>query len=120
MAEFDSYFHLPAVKLSVVPGPAPKASVDLAISEELEDVEIVHAVAPGAAIRVVLTGPRTYLAGAVVSDLSDVVPASGGADVVSMSGGAWEDCFTPAQLAEAHSLISQLVGRHLNGHRQLR
>jgi kumamolisin len=29
-----------------------------------------------------------------------------------MSGGAWEDC-TPAQLAEAHSLISQLVGRHV-------
>ena len=113
MAEFDSYFHLPAVKLSVVPGTAPKASVDLAIGEELEDVEMVHAVAPGAAIRVVLTGPRTYSAGAVVSDLSDVVSASGGADVVSMSGGAWEDCFTPAQLAEAHSLISQLVGRHL-------
>jgi len=30
-----------------------------------------------------------------------------------MSGGAWEDCFTPAQLAEAHSLISQLVDRHV-------
>ena len=113
MAEFDSYSHLPAVKLSVVPGTAPKASVDRAIAEELEDVEMVHAVAPGAAIRVVLTGPRTYSAGPVVSDLSDVVAASRGADVVSMSGGAWEDCFTPAQLAEAHSLISQLVGRHI-------
>jgi subtilase family serine protease len=30
-----------------------------------------------------------------------------------MSGGAWEDCFTPAQLTEAHSLISQLVARHV-------
>ena len=113
MSAFDNYFHLPAVKLSVVPGPAPKASVDLAIGEEVEDVEMVHAVAPGAAIRVVLTGPRTYSAGAAVSDLRDVVSASRGADVVSMSGGAWEDCFTSAQLAESHSLISQLVGRHI-------
>ena len=46
-------------------------------------------------IRVVLTGPRTYSASAAVSDLNDVVATSGGADVVSMSGGAWEDCFTP-------------------------
>ena len=68
---------------------------------------------PDAAIRVVLTGPRSYSASAAVSDLRDVVSASKGADVVSMSGGAWEDCFTPAQLAEAHSLISQLVDRHV-------
>jgi subtilase family serine protease len=54
---FDSYSHLPPVKLTVVPGTAPKASADLAIGEEVEDVEMVHAVAPGAAIRVVLTGP---------------------------------------------------------------
>jgi kumamolisin len=30
-----------------------------------------------------------------------------------MSGGAWEDCFTPAQLAETHSLITELVGHHV-------
>ena len=113
MGEFDSYFHLPAVKLTVVRGTAPKAAADLAIGEEVEDVETVHAVAPGAAIRVVLAGPRTYSAGAVVSDLKDVLSASEGADVVSISGGAWEDCFTAAQLGEAHSLISQLVGRHV-------
>ena len=113
VSAFDSYFHLPPVKLTVVPGTAPKALADLAIGEEVEDVEMVHTVAPGAAIRVVMTGPRTYSAGAALSDLRDVVSASSGADVVSMSGGAWEDCFTPAQLTEAHSLISQLIGRHL-------
>jgi subtilase family serine protease len=113
VSAFDSYFHLPHVKLTVVPGTAPRALTDLAIGEEVEDVEMVHAVAPGAAIRIVLTGPRTYTAGEVLSDLRDVVGASRGADIVSMSGGAWEDCFTPAQLAEAHSLISRLVGRHL-------
>jgi subtilase family serine protease len=113
VSAFDSYFHLPHAKLTVVPGTAPKALTDLAIGEEVEDVEMVHTVAPGAAIRVVLTGPRTYSANAALGDLRDVVSASAGADVVSMSGGAWEDCFTPAQLAEAHSLISQLVGRHM-------
>jgi subtilase family serine protease len=113
VSAFDSYFHLPLVKLTVVRGTTPKASADLAIGEEVEDVEVVHVVAPGATIRVVLTGPRSYSAGAAVSDLQDVVSASKGADVVSMSGGAWEDCFTTAQLAKAHSLISQLVGRHI-------
>jgi subtilase family serine protease len=113
ISAFDSYFHLPPVKLSVVPGTAPRASRDLAMGEEVEDVEMVHAVAPGAAIRVILTGPRTYSASAAVSDLEDVASASSGADAVSMSGGAWEDCFTAAQLAEAHSLISQLVDRHV-------
>jgi subtilase family serine protease len=113
VSAFDSYFHLPSIKLTVVRRTAPKASADLALGEEVEDVEMVHAVAPGAAIRVVLAGSRTYSASAAVSDLRDVVSASRGADVVSMSGGAWEDCFTPAQLAEAHSLVSQLVGRHV-------
>jgi subtilase family serine protease len=113
LSAFDSYFHLPHVKLTVVRGTAPKALADLAIGEEVEDVEMVHAVAPGAAIRVVMTGPRTYSAGAALTALRDVVSASSGAAAVSMSGGAWENCFTPAQLAETHSLISQLVGRHV-------
>ncbi len=113
VSAFDSYFHLPPVKLTVVPGTTPKASADVAIGEEVEDVEMVHAVAPDADIRVVLTGPRSNSASAAVSDLRDVVSASKGADVVSMSGGAWEDCFTPAQLAEANSLINQLVDRHV-------
>src|ERR1700728_726287 len=113
VAAFDGYFHLPPVKLTVVPGTTPKAAADVAIGEEVEDVEMVHAVAPGAAIRVVLTGPRSYSASAAMSDLKDVVSASKAADVVSMSGGAWEDCFTATQLAEADSLISQLVNRHV-------
>ena len=113
VAAFDSYFHLPSLKLTVVRGTTPKDSADLAIGEEVEGVEMVHAVAPGAAIRVVLTGNRSYSAAAAITDLKDVVSASKGADVVSMSGGAWEDCFTPAQLTEAHTLISELVARHI-------
>jgi subtilase family serine protease len=113
VSAYDSHFHLPPVRLTVIPGTTSKASDDLAIGEEVEDVEMVHAVAPGAAIRVVLTGPRSYSASSVVSDLKDVVAASKGASVVSMSGGASEDCFSAAQLATAHSLISQLVSRHV-------
>jgi subtilase family serine protease len=113
VSAFNSYFRLPPVKLTVVPETTAKASTDVAIGEEVEDVEMVHAVAPGAAIRVVLTGPRSYSASAAVGDLKDVVSASKGADIVSMSGGAWEDCFTATQLVEAHSLISQLVDRHV-------
>ena len=96
VAAFDSYFQLPPVKLTVVPGTAPKALADLAISEEVEDVEMVHAVAPGATIRVVLTGAGTYSASAAVSDLRDVVAASRGADVVSMSGGGMGGLLHPS------------------------
>jgi subtilase family serine protease len=113
VAAFDNYFHLPSIHLTVVRGMTARASADLAIGEEVEDVEMVHAVAPGAAIRVVLAGARSYSASAALTDLRDIVSASRGADVVSMSGGAWEDCFTTAQLTEAHSLISQMLSRHV-------
>ena len=82
------------------------------LGEEVEDVEMVHAVAPGRHPGRPDRSPL-LLSGCSDRDLRDVVSASKGADVVSMSGGAWEDCFTSAQLAEGNSLISQLAGRHM-------
>src|SRR5262249_36801455 len=54
MARFDRLFGLPPARLRVVNSLAGSASPWLASGEEVEDTEMVHAVAPGAAISIVL------------------------------------------------------------------
>ena len=54
-------FGLPAARLQVVNGLAHAASPWLASVEEVADTEVVHAIAPGAAIREVLI-PSAYTA----------------------------------------------------------
>jgi subtilase family serine protease len=113
LSAYDSYFHLPPVQLTVVPGTAAKASADLAGGEEVEDVEMAHAIAPGAAIRVVLGNFNSNLGSVGVRDLESLLAASKGADVLSASWGVPEACFSPAQLAEARSVFGQLAARHI-------
>ncbi len=110
---YDTYFHLPPVKLTVVPGTAAKAAPDLASFVEVMDVEVAHAVAPGAAIRVVLGNFASNVGSVAVTTLEAVLSASKGADVVSADYWDPEDCLSPAQLAEAHSVISQLAAHHI-------
>jgi hypothetical protein len=59
LARFDALFGLPAARLQVVNALAHTASPWLAAPEEVGDTEIVHALAPGAAIREVLI-PSPY------------------------------------------------------------
>jgi subtilase family serine protease len=54
MARFDSLFGLPPARLRVVNSLAGTAAPWLASGEEVEDAEMVHAVAPGATITIVL------------------------------------------------------------------
>jgi subtilase family serine protease len=54
MAQFDRMFRLPAARLQVVNSLAGSATPWQASGEEIEDTEMVHAVAPGAAITIVL------------------------------------------------------------------
>ena len=110
---YDTYFHLPPVKLTVVPGTAAKAAADLASFLEVMDVEVAHAVAPGAAIRVVLGNFNSNVGSATVTALEAILSASKGADVVSADYWDPEDCLSPAQLAKAHSVISRLAARHI-------
>jgi subtilase family serine protease len=113
LAAYDAYFHLPPVQLTVVPGTAANGSADLATGEEVEDVEMAHAVAPGAAIRVVLADTSSNSGSTAVRTLETILSASKGADVVSASYSVPEDCFNRAQLAEAGSVFSQLSARHI-------
>ena len=72
----------------------------LAGTEEVEDAEIVHAIAPDAAIRVILIGGwGTGGPEAVITAVDGVLRlAVSQGSVVSLSAILGEDCFTPAQV----------------------
>jgi len=106
-ARFDSVFGLPAASLQVINSLARSPSPWLATSEEVEDTEIVHAVAPDAAIREVL-----------ISDAGADSPAYASADVaaalrlgltqgavISFSHSWGERCFTAAEVAQLNAAL---------------
>ena len=107
LARFDARFGLPAARLEVVNTLAHEASPWLASTEEVGDTEIVHALAPDAAIREVLI-PSPYPASlgrasaAVVAALR-LGLAQGG--VISFSGGTGEQCVTAAEVAQVNAVL---------------
>jgi subtilase family serine protease len=105
---FDDLFGLPAPHLRIVTSLAGSSAPYLADGEEVEDIEMLHAVAPAANIVVVLvpsdaTGTATNFTNAVVEVLRTAVPM--GAAVVSISASYGEHVFTPAQVASLHSAL---------------
>lgn len=116
LAQFDGLFGLPAAKLQVVNTLAHARSPWLASTEEVGDTEIVHALAPNAAIREVLI-PSAYVArlsrasAAVVAALRLALTQGGG--VVSFSGGTGEQCFTPAEVAQVKSVLQAAQHKHV-------
>jgi len=116
LAQFDRLFGLPAVRLRVVTKLAGAASPWLANGEEVLDAEMVHAIAPGAAIAVVLVKPtalnstRSSVAAAVASlrlGMSEVGIIS--ISAVGQAGG--EHCDTRAQITRLNTAL-QAAARH--------
>jgi subtilase family serine protease len=107
LARFDGRFSLPAASLQVVNSLAHTASPWLATPEEVADTEIVHAIAPGAAIReVLIPSSGTASAGTVIAALVASLRlglTQGG--VISLSADAGEQCFTPAAAARVNSVL---------------
>jgi subtilase family serine protease len=107
LARFDSLFGLPAARLQVVNTLAHASSPWLASTEEVGDTEMVHAIAPDAAIREVLI-PSPYTASIGKSSAAAVAAlrlglAQGG--VVELSAGVGEQCFTSAEAAQWNSAL---------------
>jgi subtilase family serine protease len=102
---FDTVFGLPSAQLQVDTGLAASASPWSATSEEVEDAEIVHAVAPDATIRVILI-PQEPSAASVVAATDAVLrlAVSQGA-VVLIAGDADERCYTSAEVAGFNSAL---------------
>ena len=118
LTQYDRRFDLPSARLGVVSSLAGPGPSSLATQEEVLDVETVHAVAPGAAIRVVLYAdpqrgsPATALA-LYVDSLRYAVDQNLG-DVISLSEIIGEDCFTSAQIDDLHAVLRSARDHHVS------
>ena len=101
MARFDTMFGLPSARLRVVNSFAGSATPWLAGGEEVEDAEMVHAVAPAAAITIVLfkqssvNSPADFAAS--LTSFLRLGATLGG--VLSLSASIGEHYLTPPEVA---------------------
>lgn len=115
LARFDGVFGLPAARLRVVTTLAGSAAPWLAGGEEVEDTEIAHAVAPGAAIRIVLVpATATDSAGDFAAALTEAlrVGLSQGS-VISISASVGEHYLTLAQAGRLHDVLRAAMEHHV-------
>jgi subtilase family serine protease len=114
IARYDSVFRLPPASLRVITTLAPGASPFQAPGEYSGDVEIVHAIAPLAAIRVILIPAGVSLALGVKDFSAALRMAPSLGSVVSITqGGVNESCLTSAQVATVHSALKFDRERHV-------
>jgi subtilase family serine protease len=115
LAAFDGMFRLPAARIQVVTTLAGASSPWKAADEEVQDAEIVHAVTPAAALRVVLL-PANALdsaANATADMLAGLRLAVSGTDVAVISLSLGEHYFTKAQVTQMHSILLGAAAHHV-------
>lgn len=115
MAGYDDRFGLPPAVVRVTPSPGSESSPRLAGGEEVEDAETVHAIAPGAAIRILDIGlPRNaspaLLAAALTAGLRRAALLG---SVISISASFGENCFTRAHDAELNAALQAAADHHV-------
>lgn len=115
LAAFDKMFHLPTANLQVSTKFAPGSRRWLAMGEEVLDTEMVHAIAPAAALRVVLfNGSELSTRKGLITALTDTVRhGSTHSDIISISAGSGERCFTSAEAAHLHGALAAATARHV-------
>jgi subtilase family serine protease len=116
MTGFDKTFGLPAPRMRVVTSLAgPGASPWLSFGEETLDAEMVHAIAPGAAITIVLLNQADLATPAAsAAALTAMLKTSiKDGDVISVSAGWGEHCFTGAEVASMHAALREAARRHV-------
>jgi subtilase family serine protease len=121
LADFDSRFGLPPARIQVVTASAgSSASPWLAGPEEVEDTELVHAVAPDATIREILIDPADVSTPAKLAATfaSYVRTAVSNGEVMSQSGigqdfNVGESSWTSAEVATMNSALEYAAARHV-------
>ncbi|HTW10545.1 MAG TPA: S53 family peptidase [Acidimicrobiales bacterium] len=121
LAGFDSRFALPPARIQVITTLAGhSASPWLAGVEEVEDTELVHAVAPGATIRELLVNPAHVSTPAKLAAAFDtyVRIAARNGEVMSQSGmgqefNLGESSWTSAEVADINSALEYAAARHV-------
>jgi subtilase family serine protease len=107
LAQFDRLFGLPTAQLRVVTSLAGANAPYQAAPAEVRDAEIVHAVAPGAAIRVVLAGATVASQFAALR----LGITQGGVLLISVSVG--EHCLTGPEVTALNSALQAAESRHV-------
>ena len=115
LAAFDIQFRLPAAQVKIVTSLAGAATPLRASEEEVQDLEIVHAVAPAATLRVVLvpSNVQETVADATAGMLAGLRLAVSGTDVAMIGWSLGEHFFTRAQAAQMHSVLLGAQARHV-------
>ena len=115
LAAFDRMFRLPAARIQVVATLAGSASSWQASAEQAQDLEVVHAVAPAATLRVVPL-PANILdsrATATAGMLAGLRLAVSHTDVASIGWSLGEHFFTSAQVAQMHAILRGAAAHHV-------
>jgi subtilase family serine protease len=121
LADFDGRFGLPPARIQVITKLAgPSASPWLAGVEEVEDTELVHAVAPDATIRELLVDPAGVSTPAkfATTFAAYVRTAVSNGEVMSQSGigqdfNVGESSWTSAEVATMNSALEYAAARHV-------
>jgi subtilase family serine protease len=115
MASFDATFDLPAARIKIVNSVAHSRSPWLAEGEEVEDTEIVHAVAPDATICVVLFNDKAVASAAGFATAVTTFLRLGATegDVLSISASLGEHFFTKAEITSINSALRADQARHV-------
>jgi subtilase family serine protease len=116
MAAFDSRFGLPAATLNVVTTVAGSKAPYRAGSEEVEDTEMVHAIAPGATLDVVLVPADAASSAADFTAAITTMIQQGialHAAVISLSGSYGEHFLTRAEAARVNAALERASDHHI-------
>ncbi len=116
LARFDSNFGLPMANLHVVTTVARSTTPYLASDEEVEDTEMVHAIAPRAALDVVLVpADATFSSADFTAAAAKLVQASIAlhAAVISISASDGEHFLTRAEEARMNAALEQARDQHV-------
>jgi subtilase family serine protease len=112
---FDRVFGLPAARIQVVNSLAGAASPWQVAGNEAGSLEMVHAVAPAATLRVVPL-PADVLdsaATATADMIAGLRLAVSHTDVASIGWSLGEHFFTAAQVSQMHSILRRTAARHV-------
>lgn len=116
LARFDARFALPPASLRIVNTLARSRRPALAGDEEVEDAEMVHAIAPEARLDIVLVPGDPIASGAsFAAAATEVFEQSIAlhAAVVSISASESEHSFTDAQLKRMHAALQETRDHHV-------
>jgi subtilase family serine protease len=116
LAAFDSKFGLPAAKLHVINTIARSKTPYLDSDEEVTDTEMVHAIAPGATLDVVLVPASTVTSSAdFAAALTKVIQVGVAvhAAVISISASVGEHFLTSAEAAAMNAALEQARDHHV-------